>query len=131
LPVVAPPRRVLGGTSDLASETAHHGDLRMVRRRQVPYPELDSAGQRVQSPPLAEKPSRVQGLSAPALLGENGLGCERDGSRSGECDRERGEHRQVGVKLDAGQTANAERAQAVLVLQSAEAPLDRATSTVE
>ena len=49
---------------------------------------------------------------------------ERYGSCSGESLREPGEHREVGVKLDAGEAANAERSKPVLVLQAAELALD-------
>ncbi len=49
-----------------------------------------------------------------------GLRREWYGSRSGERLREPGEHRQIGVKLDAGEAANAERPEAVFVLQKAD-----------
>src|SRR5919108_4317269 len=54
------------------------------------------------------------------------LGGERDGSRSRERLTEPREHRQVGVKLDAGESARAERCQAVLVLSAREGAFDAA-----
>jgi hypothetical protein len=52
-------------------------------------------------------------------------------SRTGECLRQAGKHGEVGVKLNAIQSANAERGEAVLVLESSELALDGRASTVE
>ena len=46
------------------------------------------------------------------------------GSRSGERQRQPGEHREAGVKLDALQAADAERCKTVLVLEAPELLLD-------
>ena len=54
---------------------------------------------------------------------------ERNGSRSGECHRERSEDAEVGVQLDSGESAHPERREAVLVLQPAEGALDGQPST--
>ena len=54
--------------------------------------------------------ARLSGLS-----GGGCLGCERDGSRSGEGGGEKGEDCQVGVELDAVEAADAKRREAVVV----------------
>ena len=56
---------------------------------------------------------------------------ERYGSGAAERLREPREHREVGVKLDALNAPDAERREAVVVLQAAELALDGGASTVE
>jgi hypothetical protein len=71
-------------------------------------------------------PPSVVGSSVKRLLDR-----EWSGSRSGECDRERGEHREVSVKLNATEVTGAQRLQTIVVLQAAETPLDCAPASVE
>jgi len=59
------------------------------------------------------------------------LRCERDDSGSGERLREPGEHREVGMKPDTLNPANAERREAVVVLQASELALHCGAATVE
>ena len=61
----------------------------------------------------------------------SGLRRERNGSRSGECRGEAGEHDEVGVKRDLRQPAHAQRRQPVVVLQAPELALDGSAAPVE
>ncbi len=62
----------------------------------------------------------------PTLSGIEGeaqrLRCERNSPRSGKCRGETSQHHKVSVKCDSLDTANAERGQAVLVLEPPELP---------
>jgi hypothetical protein len=62
-------------------------------------------------------------LLATCLRGQD-LGRDRNGSHSTQCLRESGEHHEVSMKLDALQPTDAERREAVLVLEPAEFALD-------
>ena len=59
------------------------------------------------------------------------LSRERNDPRPRERLRQPRQHREVGVKLDTSQSANAERSQPVLMLQSTELALDSAASPIE
>ena len=61
----------------------------------------------------------------------SGLRREWNGSRSRECAREPSEDAEVGVKLNAVDAADADRAESRFVLQAAELALDGSTSPVE
>ena len=64
-------------------------------------------------------------MSVPPLRGE--WSC----SRPGKCLRQPGQHRQVRVKLNAGQPANGERGERVVVLQAAELALTGGPTRVQ
>ena len=59
------------------------------------------------------------------------LGGERHGASAAEGLRESREHREVGVKLDTREAANAERRKAVVVLQPSELALDSGATAIE
>ncbi len=77
----------------------------------------------------------LEGRLTPALSfvspGRSGLRREQNGSRSGERGTEHREHGQIGMQLNASESAYAERPEAVVVLQAAEGSLNGTASSVE
>jgi len=63
--------------------------------------------------------------------GKQSLSGERHDSHASECLRQPRQHREVSVKLNASESANAKRCQPVLMLQPAELALDSSTTPVQ
>ena len=64
-------------------------------------------------------------------ISNEALRSKRNGSRSVERLRQSCQHRQISVQLDARESANAERREAVLVLQPSELALDGSALVVQ
>jgi hypothetical protein len=109
-----------------------HSERPRPRQEAVDTCEHTSAGEREDEadvPPFEGVHDHHEGEGCYAEGGEQrpqfvrALGREGCGSRPSECGDEHCEHRQISVKLDAGESASAKGAKSVLVLQPAETPL--------